>query len=148
MNVTDDSASPRTLCFGEASREVEFTRQGEYLDVVYRSPAVTANLTVYMATDWPALVGLFCFMSDHWRGWKRPKCFETVESDLGIECRHDDRSGVYIRIRMRSERARHDSDNHTWQLTAYTKVEAGQLERLAKAAQQTLLLSETVSGDN
>ena len=74
---------------------------------------------------------LFADMARQWQGWSGELEWRSLENELSLRCTRDRLGHIRIGIQLRSWTFGWNSD---WEVRAAVMVEAGQLERLAKAA--------------
>lgn len=100
---------------------------GEYVSVFLRSAPFTACLRVCMYTDPAGVASLLRSAAVEWRGWKKPKAWESIEGQLRITLRHDGRGHVGMEVVLADDRGQPEA----WKLQATLALEAGCLEDIA-----------------
>jgi hypothetical protein len=73
-------------------------------------------------------------LADSWPGWDGERCWESLEGDFGLRCRHDRLGHVIANIDLRVL----GRDGLRWSLQTIIKIEPGSLERIACDAKQML----------
>lgn len=92
---------------------------------------LSAATTVDGGYDHSHAASLFADMARQWQGWSGELEWRSLENELSLRCTSDRLGHVRIEIELRSEIGNWD---YAWAVRAAVMVEAGQLERLARAA--------------
>jgi Family of unknown function (DUF6228) len=107
------------------------SRDGEYVTVRLSSAPFTARLKVCMYTDPRGVATLLRSAAVEWRGWKKPKAWESIEGQLRITLRHDGLGHVGMEVVLTDDCGQPEP----WSLQATLAIEAGSLEEIASRAE-------------
>ncbi len=111
---------------------VEFSEvEGEWfrISVVARDHSATRRISAH--TDEGGVARLFAEAARDWKGWKRPKVWESLERDLRLELTADSLGHVTLAVSLRQL-----GGSDPWQLEAEIVLDAGQLARIARDAEE------------
>jgi hypothetical protein len=100
----------------------------EEYSVKVTAPNLSAEASVYAGYAHSHPAPLFAEMAARWRGWERELEWESLESELSLQCRHDRRGHIRIAVRLGS---RMGAWEFSWEVKAAVMAEGGQLDRLA-----------------
>ena len=89
------------------------------------SLAAQARVGTYMSAG---LADMFAEMATHWRGWDGTRTWSSLEGELRLSAEADRTGHVALTVELR------EGAPSVWAVTLLLIVEAGQLERLARAA--------------
>jgi hypothetical protein len=82
----------------------------------------------HMPQNWSRF---FQAMAESWRGWDGERVIESLEGQLRLSCTTDRLGHVAVRVHLRG-----DMGGSDWRAEDTVYVEAGQLEDIARRAQQ------------
>jgi Family of unknown function (DUF6228) len=77
------------------------------------------------------LATYFGRIADDWRGWDGPRGWSSLEGEFDFEATHDGLAYMTLRVRVQS-----GLDTEDWRAEGTIWIDAGQLERLARAARE------------
>jgi uncharacterized protein DUF6228 len=97
------------------------------LKVARRDLFATASIWAGYTGSHPAK--WFLEVAENWRGWQGDRRWESMEHELRLVATNDRRGHIAITIRLRSGICEHD-----WSVAATLKVDAGQLDEIARHA--------------
>ncbi len=79
--------------------------------------------------DAASLVAFFGKLASDWRGWSGVHAWESLEGELSLQASADRLGHITLRVGLRSV------DPPTWAVDAALELDAGGLDRVAKAVQ-------------
>jgi len=117
----------------ESDALLEFSDlSGDYFKVSLRSGSHFAIRKVYAYTDAKGIAALFQEAATEWRGWSGTKKWASIEGEFELELKSDKTGHVTLTTKIN-----HDCGNSDpWRLESTLLIEAGQLENIAKRANQ------------
>ena len=109
-----------------------FDIEDDYFRVSVIAHDHSATRRVYAYTDGGGIARLFAEAAKEWKGWHGAKVWESLEGELRIELSIDRLGHVTVAVRVRSDPGGSDR----WQLDAELGLDAGQLDDVARQANQ------------
>lgn len=104
--------------------EFDLNQSLNYFVATIEDAGLTASSRIY-AYRAEELVDLFTDIAKNWQGWIGEKKGEIVEGDLELVCTSDSLGHTFVEVRLSSLR-------HNWVAQATIRLDAGQLEGIAK----------------
>ncbi len=102
----------------------------DYFVATIENTGLRASSRVYAYMS-EALVKLFDNMAVNWKGWVGEKRAETIEGDLIFSCTSDHLGHAFVNISLSSLK-------HNWTVRAVIRLDAGQLEEIARGLRRFL----------
>ncbi len=105
--------------------------EGDYFRVEMTNPEYSGAVRVWAYTDAQGLADLFAAIAENWKGWQGEKKWSSIEGEFSIIATSDKLGHISLAIEMH-----HDfGATEPWRLKATVAVDAGQLNAIAKEAE-------------
>lgn len=103
----------------------------EYFTATFMAYGLQATSRVYAFMS-QGLAELIALMAIEWKGWSGERDWESLEHDLRLSFSHDGLGHIRVAVELR------DAAVPEWIVKAWTSIDAGDLDTLAKRAKRFL----------